>query len=291
MNACAVSRWRRGWLGAVLMFCASCAAIVLASNGVKGHLVIIGGGEVPTAVLKEFINLAGGPEKARILVIPMASAEPEESAKAQVETFKTLGVQDVKGLLVRREAGEAILKAIDGATGIYFTGGDQARLATNLVGTPAQEKLLQIYRRGGVIGGTSAGAAIMSKVMITGEQKLHPDTKDGFNTIEKSNVITREGLGFVTNAIIDQHFIARKRQNRLIGLALENPTLLGIGIDERTAVVLRPDGMLDVIGEGAVMIFDARAATGVRTAANGNLAGRNVITHLLTAGDRFDPRK
>lgn len=285
MNA--LSLWRRGWLGAVLMFCASCAAIVLASNGVKGHLVIIGGGEVPTAVLKEFINLAGGPEKARILVIPMASAEPEESAKAQVETFKTLGVQDVKGLLVRREAGEAILKAIDGATGIYFTGGDQARLATNLVGTPAQEKLLQIYRRGGVIGGTSAGAAIMSKVMITGEQNLHPDAKDGFNTIEKSNVITREGLGFVTNAIIDQHFIARKRQNRLIGLALENPTLLGIGIDERTAVVLRPDGMLDVIGEGAVMIFDARAATGVRTAANGNLAGRNVIT----AGDRFDPRK
>ena len=273
------------------MFCASCAAIVLASNGVKGHLVIIGGGEVPTAVLKEFINLAGGPEKARILVIPMASAEPEESAKAQVETFKTLGVQDVKGLLVRREAGEAILKEIDGATGIYFTGGDQARLATNLVGTPAQEKLLQIYRRGGVIGGTSAGAAIMSKVMITGEQKLHPDAKDGFNTIEKSNVITREGLGFVTNAIIDQHFIARKRQNRLIGLALENPTLLGIGIDERTAVVLRPDGMLEVIGEGAVMIFDARAATGVRTAANGNLSGRNVITHLLTAGDRFDPRK
>jgi len=290
MNA--LSLWRRGWLGAVLTFCVvSCADIVLASNGVKGHLVIIGGGEVPTAVLKEFINLAGGPEKARILVIPMASAEPEESAKAQVETFKTLGVQDVKGLLVRREAGEAILKAIDGATGIYFTGGDQARLATNLVGTPAQEKLLQIYRRGGVIGGTSAGAAIMSKVMITGEQKLHPDAKDGFNTIEKSNVITREGLGFVTNAIIDQHFIARKRQNRLIGLALENPTLLGIGIDERTAVVLRPDGMLEVIGEGAVMIFDARAATGVRTAANGNLSGRNVITHLLTAGDRFDPRK
>ena|ERR1044071_7636854 len=283
----------RGSLVAILILCSHSVLPISALERIRGHLVIIGGGEVPQSVLKEFVHLAGGTDNARIMVIPNASAEPDVSGKTQAETFRAIGAQDVRVLLVRREEADRqeILSALDRATGIYFTGGDQSRLATNLVGTAVQQKLLQLYQSGGVIGGTSAGAAIMSKVMITGEQRLHPDAKDGFTTIEHGNVVTREGLGFITSAIIDQHFVARKRQNRLISLLLENPALLGVGIDERTAVIVRPDGKFDVIGEGTVMILDARAATNVRVAANGNLAGRNVITHLLTSGDQFDPAK
>ena len=255
-----------------------------------GHLIVIGGGEVPSSIMERFVDLAGGAGKARIAVIPMASAEPAESGAAQVEAFKKLGVRDATALLIPRErsSDEGVLGELDRVTGVFFTGGDQSRLATNVVGTLAHRKLHELYQRGAVIGGTSAGAAIMSTVMITGDQRLHPEAQDGFATIEKGNAVTAVGLGLITNAIIDQHFIARKRQNRLFGLVLENPTLLGIGIDERTAIVARPDGVLEVIGEGQVMIFDARGIAPVKADLKGRLAARNVRAHLLTAGERFD---
>jgi cyanophycinase len=223
----------------------------------------------------------------------MASAEPVESGAAMVERLKAAGVRDVASLLISRErAGtEEVLNALDRATGIFFTGGDQLRLATNLVGTPVHRKLHEIYRRGAVIGGTSAGAAIMSAVMITGEQRAHPRAENLFTTIQNSNVLTAAGLGFVTNAIVDQHFIARKRQNRLFALVLEHPNLLGVGIDEDTALVVSPLGNFEVIGDGSVMIFDARASPGAKVAENANFSARDVRTHLLVKGEQFDPHK
>jgi cyanophycinase len=162
----------------------------------------------------------------------MASVEPIEAGASMVERLKNEGgIHEAKSLLIpRNKAGDQeILAELDNATGIFFTGGDQVRLATNLVGTATQEKLHELYRKGAVIGGTSAGAAIMSRVMITGEQRKQPGAENLFTTIQKGDVITATGLGFVTNAIIDQHFLARKRQNRLCELVLERPELIGIG--------------------------------------------------------------
>jgi cyanophycinase len=133
-----------------------------------------------------------------------------------------------------------------------------------LVGTPVQRKLLKLYQAGAVMGGTSAGAALMSKVMITGDEKLNRDTINAFVVIRKDNIVTVEGMGFLTNAIIDQHFVRRKRHNRLISVVLEHPDLVGVGIDEATAIIVRRGELFDVTGRGSVVVYDATRARGTR---------------------------
>src|SRR6185295_15664823 len=122
----------------------------------------------------------------------------------------------------------------------------------------------------------------------TGEELLNDDKTNAFKFIKRNNIQTVEGLGFLTNAVIDQHFIKRKRLNRLFSIALEHPNLVGLGIDESTAIVVHPDATFEVIGEGAVMVIDPRKANGIRTDQSGNLSARNIQTHILVAGDRFD---
>jgi cyanophycinase len=137
------------------------------------------------------------------------------------------------------------------------------------------------------MSGTSAGAAIMSRVMITGNELINKDSTDIFIDIMRGNVETVEGIGFLENVVIDQHFIKRKRLNRLLSVVLEHPELPGVGIDESTAIQVYPDGSFEVIGEGTVVIFDGRTATGIHTDARGNLAARGIVTHILSAGERF----
>ena len=128
----------------------------------------------------------------------------------------------------------------------------------------------------------------MSEVMITGEELVNHDKANAFRSIQQSNIETTAGLGFVTNAIIDQHFIQRKRCNRLFSVVLEHPNLVGIGIDESTAVLMNPDQTFEVLGESTVMVMDARSATNIRTDQNGHLAVADTKVHLLLAGDGFD---
>lgn len=262
----------------------------LAGEDTKGHLFIIGGGRQPPEMMKRFIQLAGGGDKARIIVLPMASSDPAASGQSQVAEFKSHGATQVKSVVLTRE--EAIQPAtaarLDGTTGIFFTGGDQSRLAAVIVDSPVHEKLKELYASGAVIGGTSAGAAIMSKVMITGEELLNTNKSDAFTSIKRKNIQTVAGLGFLTNAVIDQHFIKRKRLNRLFSVALENPTLVGIGIDESTAIIVSPASTFEVVGENSVMVIDPGKADQIRADKNGNLSARIIRTHILVAGDRFD---
>ena len=179
-------------------------------------------------------------------------------------------------------------RAFDGATGIYFTGGDQVRITRALLNTPVHRALLDLYRNGAVIGGTSAGAAIMSEVMITGDEKINKDSTSLFPMIRLGNVETVEGMGFVTDAIIDQHFVRRKRHNRLISVVLEHPQLVGVGIDEATAIVLGPDHTFRVTGASIVVVYDATKATKATTDAAGNLSASGLTLHVLKAGDGYD---
>lgn len=259
----------------------------------KGHLFIIGGGRQPAGMLNRFIDLAGGTNNARIIVFPMASEDSEQTGRSQVADFKSLGVRQADSIVLNRDdaLNPASSKKLDGATGIYFSGGDQSRLAAILVNSPAQQKLKQLYAHGAVIGGTSAGAAIISEVMITGDELLNPDKTNAFISIKKNNIQTAPGLGFLTDAIIDQHFIKRKRLNRLFSVVLERPQLLGIGIDESTAIIMNPDDSIEAIGSGSVMIIDARHATQIKTNKLGDLSARDIKTHLLVAGDRFDLKR
>lgn len=260
-----------------------------APPSVKGHLVIIGGGDRTEEIMRRFVELAGGGEKARIIVLPMASGVPDTTGMEQTAELKGMGVRNVEWLLFTREQAmsKGFADRLNGATGIFFSGGDQARITAVVVGTPVQKKLHDLYAGGAVMGGTSAGAAIMSKVMITGNELINKDSTDIFVSIMKGNVETIEGVGFLDDVVIDQHFVKRKRLNRLLSVVLEHPGLPGIGIDESTAIVVNPDGSCDVVGEGTVVVFDPRQATGIHTDKHGNLAARTIITHIYSAGERF----
>jgi cyanophycinase len=131
----------------------------------------------------------------------------------------------------------------------------------------------------------------MSARMITGEERGVAKEDERFRSLQRGHVATTNGFGFLTNGVVDQHFIARKRSNRLFSVVLENPTLLGIGIDESTAVVVSPDQRFEVLGERNVMVIDARNAGPIRIGSGQHLAATNLRVHILVAGDRFDLKK
>jgi len=259
----------------------------LAQN--KGQLFIIGGGNRPEYMMEKYIELAGGKE-AKFIIIPMASSEPLESADYMVKELKGLGCKNVDYLFCNKNNAdtEDNLNKLDGVKGVYFCGGDQVLLTAALLGTKALDKIKSIYENGGTIGGTSAGAAVMSKVMLTGNELINKDTTNLFTFIKKNNIETVEGFGFIQNAIIDQHFITRKRLNRLISVVLENPSLPGIGIDEATAIIVCPDNTFEVFGENTVLVFDATDAKNITTDKNNNFSASDIKMHLLKSGDLFD---
>jgi cyanophycinase len=264
------------------------AAIAPGEEAPRGHLLIIGGGTRGPEITGTFVSLAGGP-RGHVVVFPMASAEPEESGREVAEEMRGLGIADVRVLnLTRAQAdSEDAAARLDGVTGVYFTGGDQSRLTAALLDTRVHARLRRLYAEGAVIAGTSAGAAVMTRVMITGDERRPLSKDEPFQIVEAEDVVTSAGFGFLEGAIVDQHFVRRRRHNRLLSLVLENPALLGIGIDEGTAIWVQPDRTFEVIGAGPVVVYDATAATIGRDADHG-LRGSGVTLHVLRRGARYD---
>lgn len=255
----------------------------------EGYLFIIGGGNRPVTMMKKFVELSKKSSNGKTVVFPMASSEPAASGQSMVEEFKNLGVQDVEYHVLNREQAlkEENAKILDNVGCIYFTGGDQSRLTAALVNTPIHQRLLKIYEEGGIIGGTSAGAAVMSEMMIIGDEKRKVEEGHAFEKIQADNIVVTPGFGFIKTAIIDQHFVTRKRYNRLISLVAEHPELLGIGIDESTAVIVNPDKTFEVIGEQNVVVYDATSAK-IDILPSHTLSGFHIIMHVLKPGDKFD---
>jgi cyanophycinase len=258
-------------------------------NFASGHLLIIGGGERPPAVIQKFVQLAGA-ENAKIVIIPVASSIPYEVADFQRNQFLEAGAGKVDFIVFDHQSADrdSNLNAVDTATAIFFSGGVQRRLTKALLSTRLLEKIRQVYRNGGVIGGTSAGAAVMSELMITGTELINQDSTRSFNSIKKANIETIPGFGFIEEAIIDQHFIARKRHNRLISLVLENRQLIGIGIDESTAILVYPDRIFEVIGDRTVMIFDPTQIDHLSLDESNNFAFSGMVVHVLKSGERYN---
>jgi cyanophycinase len=258
------------------------------SGKVKGTLVIIGGSEDrkhKCLILKRFVELAGG-EKARLAVITAATAKPHISGELYRGIFQELGVQDVAVLNVntRQDAGAAKAgEALEQATGIFFTGGDQLRLTSILGGTQVDDALHTAYGRGTIIAGTSAGASAMSETMIVeGEETEAP---------RKNTVQMAPGMGLLHGVVVDQHFAQRGRLGRLLAAVAQYPYVLGVGIDEDTAIIISPDGTFEVIGSQTVTIIDGKQIqeTNVSSASPDEpLALTNVIMHILPAAYRFD---
>ena len=258
----------------------------------RGTLFIVGGGPQPPALVQEFVTLAGGPGRARIVVFAMASASGRASGEEKARSLRAMGV-DAENVWVERSGADdsAVVRRVREATGIWFGGGDQSRLTAALAGSRTAAAIAARYREGAVVGGTSAGAAVMSAVMITGDERrpggARPDTAVAFGVVIRDNVVTTDGFALISNAIIDQHFLRRRRHNRLISLVLERPPHLGVGIDESTALVVESGGAWRVLGESVAVVYDARQAE--RTVAGSTLGASGVTMHVLPSGSRFDP--
>jgi cyanophycinase len=278
-------------LAAIAFGTAPCAA--QAPPASRGTLYIVGGGPQPPALVQEFVDLAGGRGKARIVIFAMASESGLASGEEKAVDLRALGA-DARNVWVTRDQAmtDSVAHLLDGATGIWFGGGDQVRLADVLRGTPTERAIHARYAAGAVIGGTSAGAAVMSAVMLTGDERApggtRPDTTLSWVTISRDNTITTTGFGLIDDVIIDQHFLRRKRHNRLISLVLERAPHLAAGIDESTALVVHPDGTWSVRGASVVTVYDARQA--VVTPAGNVLGATGLRMHVLPAGATFDPR-
>ena len=237
---------------AALLLLLAAAAVPALAGQARGHLLIVGGGSQPDALVTRFVELAGGRGRARIAVVPMASEEPRETGEEKAVQLREFGADAVVLNLTRAEAADSAVAArLEGITGIWFTGGDQVPLVAVLGGTPALAAMQRRYRAGAVVGGTSAGAAIMGDSMLTGNQR-RPDSLgyygDEYPEIARRTIEVVPGLGFLPAAIVDQHFLRRERQNRLLAVILERPGFLGVGIDEGTAVEVGPDGRWRVLG-------------------------------------------
>src|SRR5215211_2275770 len=256
----------------------------------RGKLVVIGGGEDredDLGILKEFLRLAKG-AKARIVVMTVATDKPSELWGEYAAAFKRLGVDEVSVVDVssREDAkSEKSLQLIQAATGIFFTGGDQLYITTLLGGTKMHGLLHERFEKGVVLGGTSAGAAMMSNSMfIRGES----DETPRFGGMEIG-----PGMDFLTGAVIDTHFSQRGRIGRLLTAVAHYPQDLGFGVDENTAMIVEGKEFR-VAGEGAVTVVDAGAITFTNLPDLGedeSLALYDVKLHVLPEGHRFDLEK
>lgn len=258
----------------------------------KGSLIIVGGGDTPTSIQDRFINLAGGAEKARIAIFPMASQKSDEEAKEVLADFQKLGAEaQVINFDKHAANSEAIAKQLNQFSGYWFSGGDQSRLASLLGGTRALETIDRRYREGAAIGGTSAGASVMTTLMLTGRwRKSNNSEKEEVLNIARGMKEVVSGFGIFKGAIVDQHFMRRARYNRLISAVLDHPALIGVGIDEETALLVRPDGIWEVIGNQYVKIIDARKARIIDD--DGPMAkASDIRMHVIPEGGMFDPRK
>jgi cyanophycinase len=252
----------------------------------RGALLAIGGAEdklKKRTVLKEFVDAAGG-GSARIVVVPTASALGPDVIGVYQALFTALGAEQVVGVRpeTRSDADDsAYVEPLATATGIFMTGGNQLKLSGVVAGTAFGKAVIAAHERGAAVGGTSAGASILAEHMIA-------FGRSGATPRQRMSQLA-SGLGLLHGAIVDQHFAQRNRYGRLLSLVAQSPGLLGIGVDEDTAAVVR-GAELRVVGRGAVTIFD-----GSRIVSNAHYAKRSeallasgVVLHVLPAGAVFD---
>jgi cyanophycinase len=252
-----------------------------------GTLFVIGGAEDRHDTKIILSCLAERIGSGKLVISTLASDYGDELWEVYRKLFTSMGVKHVKHLGINHRdetTKDPRLDMLADAKAVFFTGGDQLKITTRLGGTEISERIEEIYRRGGIIGGTSAGATAMGEMMLVGSPGV------GINKVGDMLHMT-PGLGLAKNMIIDQHFSERGRIRRLLGAVAQNPRMLGVGIDEDTAVVVESDGTLHTLGSGAVYIVDGHdlTYTNISQASFGRaLSVFDVKLHTLSSGDRFD---
>lgn len=253
------------------------AALIFFSAAVfclgQQRLMVVGGGTRPPEATRKFVEWSGG-ASSKILVITWATAEEVSSFEGAKKVFAAANPGSVEHAPIRPLDAEKRAKFVgqlSQATGVYFGGGDQNRIMDVL----KDEELLKLmrakYAAGTPFGGTSAGAAVMSDPMMTGDADL--------KILDGAKVGVRGGLGLIPEVMFDQHFLIRQRHNRLFGFVMKNPRYLGIGIDEGMAVMIENNRNLEVVGPTQVMFIDAKDRKGA------------MLVNFQRAGERFDLKK
>jgi cyanophycinase len=252
----------------------------------KGHLFIIGGGDRSPALMQELVQTAQLSATDYIVILPMATSIPEESiayVSQQLSEHCQNRIASFNFTPEQANNRQDWIDSVQNARLIYVTGGDQNKFMDVVRGSKLYDALHHAYRHGATISGTSAGAAIMSQIMITGAQKGDDDSGT-FREIKSDYAVTSEGMGFLTDVIIDQHFIMRSRYNRLLSLLSDYPDKIVVGIDEATAVVITGKHA-KVVGESQVVVITKPKK--VQKPAHGKVAFRDAKLSLLTHGQSF----
>jgi cyanophycinase len=253
----------------------------------QGTLIIIGGHEdkeKDKLILREVVRrLSGG----KLVVCTAATREPDEMFSDYERVFRKLGVKHLSHLRVsnRDDAkDEKKLRMLEDAAGVFFTGGDQLMITSQMGDTASYDLTRQIYDKGGLIAGTSAGASVMCETMMVS------GVGDASHRLRNA-ISLAPGFGFLSGVIIDQHFAERGRIGRMLGVIAQNPRNIGIGIDEDTAIIIEGEEDFYVLGSGAVYVIDCRDMSGTNIAdddLNKTLAVYDVKLHLLSQGHFFD---
>ena len=261
--------------------CLSCTAQDINNNSntkgpENGYLLAIGGGRIPDSIINKFIELAGGLE-APLVIIPSASEDPDTAAIRTV--FIEIGFQNISILHTKnREIADSkeFTAPLSKAKAVWFEGGRQWRLVDSYKNTKTEKLLWKVLDRGGVIGGSSAGATIQGSFLARG------DTKN--NQIMMGD--HQEGFGFISNIAIDQHVIARNRHFDMFDILKERPELLGISIDEGTAILVN-NNSVEVLGDSYVIVYDgsfwSREGSDLK-----NLPDKENLFYFLREGDKYN---
>jgi cyanophycinase len=247
----------------------------------KGALVIVGGGKIGPEIWDRLIQLAGGKESANIVVIPTAGEDSSiiKNGNQTVKTLKALGVRQVRLLHTRdpKEADkESFVAPLKTATAVWFDGGRQWRLADAYLNTLAYKEFNAVLERGGVIGGTSAGASIQASFLLRGDTK-------GNTTLVGDHT---QGFDFIHGVTIDQHILRRNRQFDLVEVIQAHPDLLGIGLDESTAIVVQQN-TFEVLGVSYAAVYYQAQLSGKQKSPTGEYATSGPF-YFLGRGQKFD---
>lgn len=254
----------------------------------RGNLVIIGGHEDKDGkclILRKVVELAGGSD-ARLVIMTTAALDGEATGSHYRQIFTRLGAGEVEvtHINTREEANDPqVGPLLEKATGVFFTGGDQLRITSTLGGTVAYDLLHHRYEEGMPIAGTSAGASAMSDTMIV--------QGSGDDAPKRNTTKMAPGMGLLEEVVIDQHFAQRGRIGRLLSAVAQNPYVLGVGIDEDTAILVSPEAKFEVIGSQTVTVIDGRDlehSNASESVPDQPLALARVILHILPSGYRFD---
>jgi cyanophycinase len=256
----------------------------------KGKLIIIGGAEEKhregqMEILEE-VSRHARKGNGRLVVVTVATQFPEELAETYTQVFNGLGISKIDVLDIRTRSDaqlEENVNKVKGASAIFFTGGDQLRITSQIGDSPVFQCMQERYIDGATIAGTSAGAAAMPETMLVA------GPGDESNRLWALDMAP--GLGFIKDAVIDSHFAERGRMGRLLGAVSQNPKNLGLGIDEDTAVYVQNQDFFEVLGSGAVYVVDGSGITFSSLSeknAEGVLSVYDVKLHVLSRGDCFD---